>query len=525
MPDDALIVPYNVKSPTGIKDAEHLLVPYDRYVELWNLANPDKKIDAHPAPLPYALSGAAYSAVLEGEETLNVTGQMQVNVLAEGYVSIPLGLRGGVLARADLDGKPARLKVVSAAPEYAPQTKSGKVAAAMDATLLVLQVSDKGSHKLELEVRLKLARVGGWRGTTGSLPTAPAATVTFRVPQAQTEVRLGQAADRRIHETQRPDETLETALGPGGALQLQWRPKVAEAQVDRGLTVEIASLLDVQEDGLRMALHLNLQFRRGQRDDFTLSLPAEYLVEKVAGNNVRGWEVQRAADGADRRRQPAENGQGQRAVQSLPLPQRQSGAGPARRVRRAHGDGPRRGPLQRAIDHPPQLAPGRPHHGALWSHADRSWPAARPERRTGDRGERAGDPALRGLSLPHDALRAAIERRGHHGRGDRRGPDERQARSARSRAWRARSSSTSASGGSIASRSPCPTISVCRKSRCRRRGFGRSRRLESRPGTMYPWSAAFPARFRLKAAPQRARFRLKAGLQHETSSRSNCSKA
>ncbi len=301
VPDDAIIVPYDVKSKTGVKDADHLLVPYDRYVELWNLVHPDKKIDAHPAPLPFALSGATYSAVLEGEETLNLTGKLQIDVLADGYVSIPLNLRGGVLARADLDGKPAQLKVVSAAvgqagkPDVRMPTKGGKPAAAMDATLLMLQVSGKGTHKLALEVRLKLGRLGGWRGTTAWLPTAPAATVTFRVPQPQTEVRLGQAVDRRTHETQRPDETLETALGPGGALQVQWRPKVAEAQVDRGLTVETASRLDVEEDGLRMALHVKLEFRRGQRDDFTLTLPADYLVEKVAGGNVRGWEVRRPA--------------------------------------------------------------------------------------------------------------------------------------------------------------------------------------------------------------------------------------
>ena len=296
VPGDAIIVPYDAKSETGVKDADHLLVPYDRYVELWNRAYPEKKIDAHPAPLPYALSGAAYSAVLEGEETLNVSGVMQIDVLAEGYVSVPFGLRGGVLARADLDGKPARLKVVSAEPESTVQFKGGKPAAAMDATLLVLQVTGKGTHKLETEVRLKLGKVGGWRGTTGWLPTAPAATVTFRVPQPQTEVRLGQAVDRRIRETQKADETIETALGPGGALQLQWRPKVAEAEVDRGLTVQTAGLLDIEEDGLRMALRVNLEFRRSQRDSFTLALPLDYLVEKVAGSNVRGWEVRRAAD-------------------------------------------------------------------------------------------------------------------------------------------------------------------------------------------------------------------------------------
>ena len=125
VPGDAIIVPYDVKSKTGVQDADHLLVPYDRYVELWNQANPDKKLDAHPAPLPYALSGAAYHAVLEGEETLKLHGQMQVNVLAEGYVSVPFELRGGVLAGASLDGKPARLNVV-VAPEPAISRKGRK---------------------------------------------------------------------------------------------------------------------------------------------------------------------------------------------------------------------------------------------------------------------------------------------------------------------------------------------------------------------------------------------------------------
>ena len=60
VPNDAIIVPYDVKSETGVQDADRLMVPYDRYVELWNRANPDKKIEAHPAPLPYALSGATY---------------------------------------------------------------------------------------------------------------------------------------------------------------------------------------------------------------------------------------------------------------------------------------------------------------------------------------------------------------------------------------------------------------------------------------------------------------------------------
>ncbi len=293
VPEDALIVPYDAKLENGIEKADHLLVPYNRYVELWNRAYPDKKLETHPAPLPYALSGAAYNATLEGDETLNVTGQMQIDVLVDDYVSIPLGLRGGVLARATLDGKPAQMKIVNVSGTVPVPTKDGTRSVPDTSGLFLLQVTGKGPHKLEMEVRLKLARIGGWRGTAGALPAAPAATIAFHVPQPQTEVRLGLTVDRRSRETTRADETIQTALGADGALQLQWRPKVAEAQVDRGLTVDSTAMLDVEEDGLRMALNLKLDFRRAQRDAFTLVLPAEYLVEKVAGSNVRGWEVKK----------------------------------------------------------------------------------------------------------------------------------------------------------------------------------------------------------------------------------------
>ena len=113
VPDDAIILPYDPDSMTGIKDADKLLVPYDKYVELWNRAYPDKKIETKAAPAPYALAGAAYKTLLEGDEYLLLTGQMEIDVFADGFVQVPLGLGGGVLAQAELDGKPARLSVAA----------------------------------------------------------------------------------------------------------------------------------------------------------------------------------------------------------------------------------------------------------------------------------------------------------------------------------------------------------------------------------------------------------------------------
>jgi hypothetical protein len=156
--------------------------------------------------------------------------------------------------------------------------------------LLVLYASGKGRHRLELSVRLRLSRQGGWRVAEGVLPAAPATALSLTVPKPQTELRLGRLSDRRGYETGQADEKIETALGADGAVSIQWRPKVAEALLDRSLTARSTAVLDVQEDGLRLVWRLQLEFGRSQREEFRVGVPADYLLEKVEGQNVRGWQ-------------------------------------------------------------------------------------------------------------------------------------------------------------------------------------------------------------------------------------------
>jgi hypothetical protein len=323
IPDDAVILPYDPNSRTGIREADKLLVPYAEYVELWNRAYPDRKLSARRPPAEYALAGGSYSARLEDGPSLVVQGRLEIDVFAEGPVSVPFGLAGCVLSRADLDGTPARLGIAGPAPSpgtngppaaqggppaaqggppvppSAPSTPSSEPPApekpGPDArsarTLVVLHISGKGRHVLDLTARLPLERRGGWRVVEAALPAAPAAALVLAVPQPGTEVRLGQVADRRAYETAAAEEVIDTALAPGGELSLQWRPRVAQRQVDRGLAVQSAATLDVQEDGLRLQWQLAFEFPRGQREAFRVEVPGEYLVEKVEGGNVRGWEV------------------------------------------------------------------------------------------------------------------------------------------------------------------------------------------------------------------------------------------
>ena len=336
VPDDAIILPYDPDWKNIARDADRLLLPYEKYVELWNRAHPDQKLEQKAPPAPYALAGAAYTTQLEGEEFLELTGRIEIDVMADGYVEIPLSLGGGVLAGAEVDGQPARLRVAAAfdpinasqdaqgpqggqwnqpvaqqfanqqpvpqqanqqaVPQFANQAAVPRQQ--VGASAVSLFVSGKGRHKLELSVRLKLVRQGGWRVVQGVLPSAPAAKLSIIVPQPKTELRLGLVADRRKYDTTVPGEKIETAFGDGGSIHLQWRPAVAEGQIDRSLTAVSAAVLDVQEDGIRLAWQLGLEFRRGQRDRFRVDLPAGYLLEKVEGQNVRGWEIQKTERGS-----------------------------------------------------------------------------------------------------------------------------------------------------------------------------------------------------------------------------------
>jgi len=307
LPTDAVIIPYDAEQGTdGLKNADRVLVPYNKYVELWNRAFPEKKLPATPPITAWSPAGAAYQATLADDDFLLVTGRLEIDVFADQPIQVPLRLLGGVLVSATMDGNPARLQLIQpAAPPAAQQQQQqqqqqqavqGAAVPAPDANFALLHLTGRGRRELALQIRLKLERRGGWRVAVGRLPAAPVTSLTLIVPAARTEVRLAGLADRGEYETAGDNERIVTAVGADGAVNLQWRPKVAEGQVDRSLTVASEAVLDVQEDGLRLIWQLNLQFPRSRRDRFEVLIPAGYLIERVLGDNVRAWDLKAAED-------------------------------------------------------------------------------------------------------------------------------------------------------------------------------------------------------------------------------------
>ena len=285
VPEDAVIVPFDSSDPEGVAKAEKVLVPYAKYLELWNLVHPDKKLAGPEPQLAYGLGTAKYDVQLGSDDSLDVHGAIDIELFTDKSVSIPLPLSGGVLLSAKLGGKAARLQVAQPTP-----AQPGPNAPAGPEPIVILFAQGKGQQKLEITYRLKLERQGGWRVGRGVVPASGGAALTIKGPNAAAEIRLAGVIDRDAFDTTKAGETIETALSTTGSFTISWRPKLAENMVDRGLAVQSQALFDVRQDVLRLTWQLNFDFPRSRRDRLTLETPAGYTVEKVVGENIRAWE-------------------------------------------------------------------------------------------------------------------------------------------------------------------------------------------------------------------------------------------
>jgi hypothetical protein len=69
--------------------ATKVLVPYARYVELWNLAHPDKKIGDQVATAKFSFAGASYEVVLEDAEHVVLRGSLDMELFTDDPLDVP----------------------------------------------------------------------------------------------------------------------------------------------------------------------------------------------------------------------------------------------------------------------------------------------------------------------------------------------------------------------------------------------------------------------------------------------------
>ncbi|MFO7906615.1 MAG: hypothetical protein R6U98_28420 [Pirellulaceae bacterium] len=299
IPDDAVVIPYDPEDARWRSHATRVLVPYTRYVELWNQAHPGRKMGEETSQPTFSLAGAKYQATLEDEEHILLDGTVDIEVFSDQPVDVPLALNNAVITSAVLDGEPARLKTIVPRPgagETQQQQARPKNAAPRAPAMLSLLVEGEGHHRLELTIRIAVDRQGGWRRARATIPHAEATAVELKVLEPGTTIRYPLKKTVLTETIDAAGQVLPLTLRENGLWDVTWRAQVSPGSSDQALTATSAALVDVREDGLRVVWQVELNFGQTERGVFRLDVPSDYLVEDVEGSNVRGWDSSRDGD-------------------------------------------------------------------------------------------------------------------------------------------------------------------------------------------------------------------------------------
>ena len=300
IPDDAVVIPYDASDLASRNKAKRVLVPYVQYSQLWNLAHPEEATSAQQNAQRFATAGASYTVKLADAAHLELSGTLDIVVFAGEPVQVPLTLENSVITSAELDGKPARLAAVATSPAVSNRAQQRAAAAPAGLPMMTsVVVEGRGRHRLEVNLRVRVDRQGGWRRAAAAIPSAQATALTITVPNAGTQVGRDLAGTTFTQVTDKPDQAIHAVLDSAGRFQVNWRPRVSAGDVDQALTADSQAVVDLGEDGVHVVWQIDFNFGQTQRSTFQLAVPTGYLVERVHGKNVRGWDLAKSTVAED----------------------------------------------------------------------------------------------------------------------------------------------------------------------------------------------------------------------------------
>lgn len=274
-----IVVPFDAGTdPLG---SDRILLPFDKFVELYRQAYPDKPLKG-TAPLDGGIVDALYSAkVIPSEKspedsTVEVTARYAVRSYVDGQLLVELPV-GAVAARdAKLDGKNAPLIVNGVCSKVA--------------------ISTPGLHVIDFIFSVP-ARLSGTTGlATIPLMPVPSGKLTFALPAKDLSVRINGSSTIFRRVTAGEVQSIEIPVDKGGDLAIAWQPEQAKGAAAAVIHVDSVQAVTLTDAGIRVSTGFQYRVRQGSVADVTVTLPATYRLQSVNGADVGGWELQGEGD-------------------------------------------------------------------------------------------------------------------------------------------------------------------------------------------------------------------------------------
>ncbi len=287
--EQTIYIPYGKLREVFEKEGRGVFLPYEKFQELWLAAQAAVQAAPESRPPVAALIREIDSIAAVERDVVRVEARLRIELLAEGWSEVPLGLADSAILSARIGEGPARL---------AFRPEQGYV--------LVVENPAKAPRELELALTYAKAfdRAPGRNSVSFLAPQAPVNRWQVRVPDAGVKVNIqpliaATMVDGEADEAngERPaaaaqGTTLLAFVGAAPQVLIDWTPRSEGAEGLAALaSVEAQHLVHLSEGVMRTTVRLEYQISRAQLTELVLEVPVGQRVVNVFDPNVRSWQV------------------------------------------------------------------------------------------------------------------------------------------------------------------------------------------------------------------------------------------
>ncbi len=280
--EETIYIPYDRLKKVFEKEGRGVFLPYEKFQELWKAARGKTQAIKPPERPVDALISEIESEATIGDQVVDVTATLQIELLGEGWVEVPLRLNNSAIRSARIGDEPARLTFDAKTGHKMLFNKEGK---------------EPKQLELKLEYTRAFTKTPGQSSVAFAAPQAPINRWTIQVPEkgmavqvepmiAATETPEGDGEDES-----KPSKIL-AFVGAAPTVRIAWNPKAEGASgLAAFATVQAEHTITIAEGVVRSSNKLDYAIARSTLTELTLEVPADQKVINVFDRNVKRWEV------------------------------------------------------------------------------------------------------------------------------------------------------------------------------------------------------------------------------------------
>ncbi len=294
--EQTIYVPYEKLRETFEKNGRGVFLPYEKFQELWNAAREKQTppVDAR-SPVEALITEVENEAVVE-KDVVRVKALVKIDLLAKGWVQVPLQLSNAAVLSATIADQPARLVPVEDGGQALLIENSSNGAAQIELRIEYARSFSKSPGQNSVSFDAPRAAVNRWRIT---IPEG-GVKVSVHPMLAASEVPAGQADERSDDaDPAASDETVILAfVGAAPQVRIDWTPKAEGASgLDALVSVQTEQQTLIDEGVTRTTARLSYDISRAELDTLSIRVPLDHKVVNVLDANVRQWNVETIAAG------------------------------------------------------------------------------------------------------------------------------------------------------------------------------------------------------------------------------------